>query len=83
MGKKQADIVADASTSCSVCSYVVEVAEICRIDGTVEGGFSVPCSCGKAADMVVDELLDELSREVLTEEFPFYSLKWNIRKVGE
>ena len=58
--------------------WIIEVAEVSRIDGSLEGGF---CYVGETKEemlQAVKELEEEIQAEVLDDDNPFNSLKWHI-----
>ncbi len=60
--------------------YVIEIAETSRIDGSLEGGFSVLCDSMEEVNSVISELEYDIENEVLSEDFPFKSLKWKVKE---
>ena len=58
--------------------WVIEVAEISRIDGSLEGGFAYVGETKEEMLQAIKELEDEIQSEVLTDDNPFNSLEWYI-----
>ena len=58
--------------------WVIEVAEISRIDGSLEGGFAYVGETKDEMLQAIRELEDEIQSEVLDDDNPFNSIKWHI-----
>ena len=56
--------------------WLVEVAEICRLEGSLEGGFSIICRTEDELNEAIKELEAEIADETFDDVYYFHSLKW-------
>lgn len=58
--------------------YEIHVAELCRLMGSVEGGFHIECKDDADVVNTIKELQEEVDTDICNSEYPFPSLKWCI-----
>lgn len=63
-------------------AYLIEVAERSRIDGSLEGGYTIECSDVHELGEAIAELEDLISEEPITSEYPCHSCEWNVKEVS-
>ena len=59
--------------------YIIDVAETSRIDGSVEGGYKIICDTEFGLERALLDLENQIDREVLSDVYPYHSLKWFVR----